>query len=226
MKTLASKFQLMAKTFLCALLAVASVNAFAQLNVQDIGAFVSADQAQEWMSNFEFENQDAIFGHLYGKQTLNEILAQEGAQGIKIFNGLDEAGTAKLVFYAANGNGEPEGMAYDISSPCPPFCTSDIQQDIENIGARIDTNLANQWVQNFETTYPLGVSSFLYGKRIFKQLLNVPQIKGLYFANSFDGQGLQQLLMVGVDDQGIQLMNYPIAAHAKSQTGTMLSASK
>ena len=146
----------MAKTVLCTLLIALGSNAYAQLNVQEIGEFVLADEAQEWMANFEFENQGEIFGHLYGKQTLKEILSQEGAEGLKIFNGLDEQGVAKLVFYAANSSGQEFGMAYDFSMPCPPYCGdpdgdeyTDIQE-IENIGTPIESSLAEQWIKEHQ----------------------------------------------------------------------------
>ncbi|MGI9544258.1 MAG: hypothetical protein ACR2MX_13445 [Cyclobacteriaceae bacterium] len=232
MTTLNKKFLLMAKAILCTVLIAVGGAAYAQLNVQDIGAFVAADEAQEWMANFEFENPDKIFGHLYGKQTIREILAQEGAEGLKIFNGMDENGVAKLVYYAANENGEELGRAYDTSMPCPPFCgdPDDDQyapsQDIKNIGGPIEQSLAEQWIKEHRANRPSQIQSATYGSQIINSILDYENVNGLYFAQAIDLDGRGQILLVAADQNGTLLMNHSVAGNPITTGGALLSASK
>lgn len=232
MKTLNKKFQLMAKMVLCTLLIALGGSAYAQLNVNEIGEFVSPDEAQEWMANFEFENQGKIFGHLYGKQTLLEILSQEGADGLKIFNGIDEKGAARLVFYAANKNGQEIGIAFDTSMPCPPFCGDPDgdqyteAQEIENIGAPIESSLAEQWIKEHQSNRPSQIQAATYGSQIVHKILNSGNVSGLYFANAIDSEGQAQIVLVAVDQIGTLLMNNPVAGNPSVTGSEMLSASK
>ena len=231
MRSLKINFLVNVRVLICTLLVIVGGSAYAQLQVQEIGGFVDTDQAQEWMSNYEFENPNTVFGHLYGSNTIREILSQDGAKGLKVFIGMDESGVEKMVYYAANANGEQFGRAFDVSRPCPPLCGDDDRSepsdmDVATIGEAIDTEVADQWIADFNATHPYKLQSALFGQKIISEMLNPDEVKGLFFAQALDAKGQPQLLVVSADQHGVLLMNQPIAGQARLVVGPVISASK
>ncbi len=71
-------------------------------------------------------NPNARLGHFMGKDILNQILAQAGCMGIRMYHGLDTRGNRELVFVGvdANENDMTSGIVADMSKPCPPYGTA------------------------------------------------------------------------------------------------------
>ncbi|MBV6645079.1 MAG: hypothetical protein KI790_06505 [Cyclobacteriaceae bacterium] len=108
--------------------------------VREIGGFVSEADAQEWIQAYQNKNPDATKAHLFGRDLIDEMLADPKCEGIWIFNAWDEKvqdkwGKAKLVLYKADSEGkiinEAEDAARgggggptpgDLAEHCPPVC--------------------------------------------------------------------------------------------------------
>ena len=62
-------------------------------------------------------------GHFFGKEILNQLLAQEGCVGIRMYHGLDREGQREMVLVGANAVGDDMlDLVADMSAPCPKTC--------------------------------------------------------------------------------------------------------
>lgn len=60
-----------------------------------------------------------------GKDRLAEIIMQDGAEGVRIYPGLDPKGVFKPILVAANADeNDIIGHVMDNCSPCPPRCST------------------------------------------------------------------------------------------------------
>ncbi len=88
------------------------------------GAPIELDKAASWTANYRNANSQGIKAHFFGKDILNEILAQEGCEGIRIYYALDDDGTQQLILVGADAseNDMVDGVVADYSRPCPNVC--------------------------------------------------------------------------------------------------------
>ncbi|HRP08975.1 MAG TPA: hypothetical protein PLL69_10865 [Gemmatimonadales bacterium] len=65
-----------------------------------------------------------VHGWRIGGGIIREILAQDGAEGLRVYLGLGDDGVPTLVFMAADDQGAdmPHGVLAELTWPCPPFC--------------------------------------------------------------------------------------------------------
>lgn len=85
--------------------------------------------AAQWTKNYRdsITSGDTI-AHFFGKNIINDIIAQEGCMGIRIYYALDAERKKQLIIVGADANENDiyEGIIAERSSACPPFCTSDL----------------------------------------------------------------------------------------------------
>ena len=88
-----------------------------------LGNQIAEGLAQQWIQNFQSNSQERIFGHLYGKDVINEILSAHDIKGVHFVYGLDETGFEHLVLIGLNRQGD-----FSWESPinrgltCPSNC--------------------------------------------------------------------------------------------------------
>ncbi len=65
-------------------------------------------------------------GGFFGREVIEEILAQEEAVGIRYYYGMDSDGKQVLVLVGADAGGNDllDGTIAEKSYPCPPFCVN------------------------------------------------------------------------------------------------------
>ena len=96
------------------------------------GGAISRAAARALMSNYRnspaYAANDQINGILFGKDHIEDLLAQPGCKGIRIYYGKD--GTANtdspqliLVGIDIDGN-DMAGLIIDMGIPCPEHCSS------------------------------------------------------------------------------------------------------
>jgi len=89
----------------------------------DEGGFISSEQAEEWINNFQETYPEEIFAHLVGKNKLASVVQQQGCLGIRIYNGVDSSGVKKIIIYGVDANGDGlTNYILDQAQPCPPYC--------------------------------------------------------------------------------------------------------
>jgi hypothetical protein len=90
------------------------------------GSPIDLNTAADLTANYRNANPNGLKARFFGKDILNQILAQDGCMGIRIYFGLDAANEAQLVIVGAdaNENDQINGIVGDRSFPCPSFCSS------------------------------------------------------------------------------------------------------
>jgi hypothetical protein len=89
------------------------------------GTVISLSTASGWTANYR--NQMGMTdpkGHFFGMERFNEILAQTGCIGIRIYHGIDDNGQKVLIMVGAKANEDDidNGIIVDKAVRCPPYC--------------------------------------------------------------------------------------------------------
>src|ERR1700761_9106354 len=93
-------------------------------NTEPAGAPISLEQAAKWTSNYRIENPNTVIAHAFDANIIQDVLKQEGCNGIRIYYAIDDAGTKQLIVVGtdASRNDMAEGLILDYSQPCPSMC--------------------------------------------------------------------------------------------------------
>ena len=61
---------------------------------------------------------------MFPRDVYERLLAQPGCAGIRAYEALDEKGERQAVLVGVDKNGDDmmDGMLFDLSFPCPPYC--------------------------------------------------------------------------------------------------------
>ena len=82
--------------------------------------------AQSWEHNWQKTHPNQPNALFYGREILEELLAKEGAMGIRFYPGYDEEGRLHLLLYSTdkNGNNLMDGglQVANFGYLCPPSC--------------------------------------------------------------------------------------------------------
>ncbi len=101
---------------------------------EDIGFEAGAKMIKNWFD----QNPDDVLAYFMGRNIVENILAQPGVVGIRIFNALNELGIKQIVLVGVDKNGnnileytttgengeliKKKGIVADRSALCPPSC--------------------------------------------------------------------------------------------------------
>ena len=85
-----------------------------------------------------------------------------------------------------------------------------ILKEIRKIGSLISLEKAKEMIEAWQNQEPEAVKSFLYGRNIFEQLLQVPGCVGIRVFNGLDDNGQQSLVFVPVGERNQNILNYSV----------------
>ena len=92
------------------------------------GSTVELETAAGWTENYRDNNQGETQGHFFGKDILEDILAQSQCKGIRIYYGENSGGDKKLILVGAIANENDQIASGDViadhSVLCPTQCGS------------------------------------------------------------------------------------------------------
>jgi hypothetical protein len=82
------------------------------------------ETAAAWTENYRDSNSSGTKAHFFGRDIIEEILAQTGCMGIRIYYALDDKGAQQLIIVGANAseNDLYNGVIAERSFPCPTYC--------------------------------------------------------------------------------------------------------
>lgn len=205
-------------------------------DISNIGTFIKPQQAQTITSTWRNQHPKAIFSFLYGRHLFDKILAAPNCEGIRIFNGINDEGKQALVFIGTDAYEEPifsylsgfiliDDLIGDLGLPCPPRCDlfGDISQgylwkqaadnslDLSQTGKNISLQKARGMINAWQHQQPTAVYSFLFGRKKFEALLAVPDCAGIVVYNGINEENKQTLVILPVDAQGVNIMEYSLA---------------
>lgn len=100
---------------------------------------LTLEQAGQWTRRSREQSEHAVKGHCFSRQTLEQLLNQPGAAGIRFYYGRDEQNAPKLVAVATDADDqdilggvasframdEAAGSNVDTGTPCPPCCSTE-----------------------------------------------------------------------------------------------------
>jgi hypothetical protein len=89
-----------------------------------VGDPISLTQATDWTENYRDANPGEIKSHFIGADIINDILAQEGCVGFRVYYALDGNDKKEVIFVGVNSSGDDlyEGIIADRAWPCPNMC--------------------------------------------------------------------------------------------------------
>jgi hypothetical protein len=73
-------------------------------------------------------------------------------------------------------------------------------------GAPIDLDTAKKWVANYRSTNPGQIEAHFFGAQIINQILSEHDCMGIRIYYGIDDAGAKQVLLVGVDSNGNNLL--------------------
>lgn len=85
------------------------------------------DTASQWTANYRNSvPAGTTIAHYFGKTAIQEIFAQEGCVGMRIYYALDQNGNKQLIIVGVNaaGNDLYTGLIAERSLVCPQDCSS------------------------------------------------------------------------------------------------------
>lgn len=94
----------------------------------DEGAPIDAAIAGDWTRRYRTKNPGATQGHFFGRVILEQLLAESGSKGIRLYHGLDANGQRQVLAVAADGEENDmlgkDCIVADDSVPCPSACSN------------------------------------------------------------------------------------------------------
>jgi hypothetical protein len=93
------------------------------------GGFISLNDAAGLTANYRSQSISSINGLFFGKNKIQDLLNQTGAEGIRFYFGLDSMGSLKLVAVAADSSTDDildstSPLILDQAIECPTSCGS------------------------------------------------------------------------------------------------------
>ncbi|MFL5748149.1 MAG: hypothetical protein ACJ751_25980 [Niastella sp.] len=83
-------------------------------------------------------------------------------------------------------------------------------KEIRTIGSLISLETAKEMIEAWQNQEPEAVKSFLYGRKVFEQLLQVPGCVAIRVFNGLDDNSQQALVFVPVGEKNQNILNYSI----------------
>lgn len=92
--------------------------------VKEAGKQINLTEGASLTSKYRASHPTWTKGHLVGKDRINEILAQSGCDGIRIYYGENNDGSQELVLVGvdSSGNDMTSGVIVDRALKCPTYC--------------------------------------------------------------------------------------------------------
>jgi hypothetical protein len=88
------------------------------------GEIITLTEASDWTATYRAQMATGDpKGHFFGKDILNDLLAQSGCMGIRIYYGIDDEEQKVLILVGADANTDDmTDKVADKSIPCPTIC--------------------------------------------------------------------------------------------------------
>lgn len=97
------------------------------------GGRIDLTTARQWAQNYRNANPNDIRSHYFGRDVLDQILAQPGCVGIRAYYALNDKNEKEILVLGVDRVGNSmlpanpaitpgDNSIMDVSFPCPPFC--------------------------------------------------------------------------------------------------------
>ncbi|MCC6370743.1 MAG: hypothetical protein IT236_07060 [Bacteroidia bacterium] len=85
---------------------------------------IPLSEASAWTANYRNANPGQINGHYFGGDAIQNVLAQTGCVGLRMYYAINDEGVKQLIIVGVNADGNDlvNGLLLDRSVLCPPTC--------------------------------------------------------------------------------------------------------
>lgn len=196
--------------------------------VNEVGSPISLNDAEVMTANFRDKFVGISGAHLFGKDVLDLLTSEAGVQGVRFYHGFRQGGTLDLILVGVDGSGADllNGSMFSVCRQCPVYCGSSNSLNdcepseegsgngngpINSVGSPILLSDASTMTASFRNLFRGMSYGHLFGNDIILQILSEPGVEGVRFYNGLNSNGQLELIMIGVDANGVDLTNGTIA---------------
>jgi hypothetical protein len=89
------------------------------------GAVISKTDAKDYTERFRNANPGALLAQYMGRDLIDDILAQQGCVGIRVYKGLNANNEERFIFVGVDADEDDmvNGVLAQDSLPCPAYCS-------------------------------------------------------------------------------------------------------
>lgn len=177
--------------------------------------------ASEWTARYGQRQPGHLETHFFGRKIIEQILAQPGCMGLRVYYALDPKNNRHLLVVGAEATQDDQ-----LPSQAPPPSGSSKRRQLlppiklelsspeaiiaQEAGA-LDLATASEWTARYRQQQPGQLEAYFFGHKIIEQILAQPDCMGLRIYYALDPQDVQHLLIVGFDKNGSD----PLARQAR-----------
>jgi hypothetical protein len=148
--------------------------------------------ASSWIRNFNRQARLAAPAtHYFKRQTIENILAQTGCTGIRIYYAVNSTNELKLIISGVDKNGD------NILGEKPVLALTQPSVN-ENTAGTIDYTSAQAWIEAYQNNMePLGIKSHYFGRIGIEVIFDQAGCTGLHIYHAMNDNDQKKLLIVG-----------------------------
>ncbi len=173
------------------------------------GGAITLATASNWTANYENKNSSAVKSHFFGADAIKNILSNGGCVGVRIYYSIDDAGGQQLLLIGANSKGNDLSSSAGIKGKASSMnLTKGSATDILNRseGVLVSAEASRQWMTNYTSKNPSSLRAHFFGFEILNQILNQEGCIGIRMCYALNNSGVQQVLLVGVNSNGENIL--------------------
>jgi hypothetical protein len=87
-------------------------------------------------------------------------------------------------------------------------------KDLTKVGGFISRKQSQEMIETWQQQEPDAIRSFLYGRKVFEQLLSVPGCAGIRVFNGINAENRQALVFAAMNEKGDNILEYYINTNA------------
>ena len=171
---------------------------------------IPLDVANKWITNYSSINAGAQPAHFFGKNTLEKILSGSSCIGIRFYYSIDDSDTPSLLANGVDASGNDLSPAFGIrgknSSVSLNVEPASLNMFAGTEGESIALDLSRRWVGNYNSINPGRIQAHFFGYELINQILSQSGCVGIRAYYALNDAGVQQLLLVGVNGRGSNLL--------------------
>jgi|GEM_PF-713016 len=172
---------------------------------------ISLDSTAQWIQNYQTAKA-SLSAHFFGRKILERLLNKNNSTGLRFYYSLDNSANPTLLVKSANSKGNDLVLLFEARGKKSAVDLNAVKASIIN-GSFTDTDadsvsatVSKNWIDNYYQKNPKGIQAHFFGYEIIKQILSENGCVGIRAYYALNGAGVQQLLLIGVDSNGENLL--------------------
>lgn len=176
----------------------------------EAGSEITLEEATRWTTKFRKLHSQETQAMYFDQSVYNALLEQNGVDGIRIYNAINEDNKQVLVLAGATASGDVLGKVFDKGVFCPPNCSVGVLAGIEgststvpaSAGSEITMAEAVSWTAVYREQNPNRLRAEYFSKSVIEDLLTQNGCLGIRIYKAIDDDNQECLVLVGVNSTG------------------------